>query len=407
MNASMNRAQMNRAATAIKLLRRVGQIALFSVALLVCAAPAVAANDEENLYLKIYSVVQKGDELSAAGKTAAAVAKYREAQSALATFQRDHRDWNPKLVSYRLSDLAAKLSAAADAGSAKAGAGVETKSGEGSSTTVRLIDAGGEPRKKLRLHPKAGDKQTLSLTLRTAVETKVGEAETPSMKMPPMKLDVAATVKEVAANGDISYDMVVEDATTLDEEGVLPAVVDAMRTALKAVKGMAGQYVSSDRGVARQGDVKTGATGDAQSRQAVDQMKDSFAWLMVPFPEEEVGPGARWEVKAKLKAQGIALDQTTVCELVSVEDEVLKIKSTISQQASNQKISNPAMPAMKMDLTKMTGKGSGEVVSDLSRLLILEGKADAQTDASMTMNMGGQQQAMTIITDVKVQISPP
>ena len=66
---------------------------------------------------------------------------------------------------------------------------------------------------------------------------------------------------------------------------------------------------------------------DAQTRQLMDQMKDSFSSVAAPLPEEAVGPGARWEVKMPIKSQGMTIDQTATYELVSLEGERLTTKA--------------------------------------------------------------------------------
>jgi hypothetical protein len=132
-------------------------------------------------------------------------------------------------------------------------------------------------------------------------------------------------------------------------------------------------------------------------------MKEFYTELAAPLPEEAVGPGAKWEVKMPIKTQGMTIDQTATYEVVSLEGENLTTKSTIVQQAANQKIQNPAMPGIKLDLSKMTGKGSSERTFDLAKLLPTAGTGKVHTDTAMSMNMGGQKQAMTMKMDMDVQ----
>ncbi len=99
----------------------------------------------------------------------------------------------------------------------------------------------------------------------------------------------------------------------------------------------------------------------------------------------------------------MTINQTATYEVVSLEGESLTTKSTIAQQAANQKIQNPAMAGMKVDLTKLTGQGTGERTFDLANLLPTAGTGREHTDASMAMNMGGQKQAMSMKTDMEVQ----
>ena len=80
------------------------------------------------------------------------------------------------------------------------------------------------------------------------------------------------------------------------------------------------------------------------------------------------------------------------------------IKSDIAQRAANQKIQVPAMPGMKVDLTRMTGKGSGETTIDLAQIMPTAGNAEIHTDLSLAMNAGGQAQKMGMKTDVNLRI---
>jgi hypothetical protein len=357
------------------------------------------ADGPDDEYLQIYGLIQTADELNADGKAAPAKTKYLEAKAALTSFQTNYPYWNVKLVSYRLNYLAQKVAPPAEKPPIVAEGATQT-----STMQVKLIEAGAEPRKVLRLHPKPGDKQTLDLSLKMAVETKVGEMEPPATKLPEIKMSLEATVKSVADNGDITYEMVMGDIGVSEEPGAAPMVAEAIKSALAGVKGMSGSGTTSSRGFSKGFEFKAPSDSNPQARQVVDQMKDSFTEIAALLPEEAVGTGAKWEVKLPIKSQGMTIDQTSTYELVSLEGEIFKTKSTIVQQAANQKIQNPAMPGIKVDLTKMTGKGNSERTFDLSKLLPTAGTGRVHTETAMSMNMGGQKQAMTMKMDMDVRI---
>ena len=121
-------------------------------------------------------------------------------------------------------------------------------------------------------------------------------------------------------------------------------------------------------------------------------------------PEEAVGPGAKWEVKLPIKSQGITITQTTLYELAKVEGERLATKATISQTAANQKVENPSMPAVKLDLTKMSGTGGGDIIFELDKIAPLAASMDMKSELEMGMNMGGQKQTMNMNIDVNLHI---
>src|SRR5262245_13549963 len=196
-------------------------------------APTPAAAQEED-YLRILELVEQADALSTNGPTAPALAKYQQAQTALRGFQRAYPDWNAKVVSYRLNYINSKLAAFSSEASTPAASSTGTSSvsrgaADASTPQVKLLEAGAEPRKVLRLHPKAGDKQTVNLAMKMTMETKVWEMPGQPMKMPEMKMTMDLTVKSVSDNGDIAYETVVTDATVAEGADVQPQVAAAMK----------------------------------------------------------------------------------------------------------------------------------------------------------------------------------
>ncbi|HEX2697157.1 MAG TPA: hypothetical protein VHM28_05570, partial [Anaerolineales bacterium] len=89
---------------------------------------------------------------------------------------------------------------------------------------------------------------------------------------------------------------------------------------------------------------------------------------------------------------------------VSLEGDRITTKSTVTQRAANQTIDNPAMPGTKAELTRMSGQGKGQVKSDLTRILPLEGNAELHTDLALAANMGGEKQALTMKTDMTIRL---
>jgi hypothetical protein len=370
------------------------------------------AESPDDRYLDIFGTIEQGDSLNANGQTSQAHTKYVQAQAALTAFKRENPLWNPRAVAYRLNYLAEKLGATsaklkpADDSSTTTSQSPrqEKKAGAVGPATVqlKLLSDGSEPRKVLRLHPVAGDKQSLAMSTKTAMTMMMGDTPTPAMKMPVMQLNLDVTVKNVAANGDITYEMLMGDATVASDPEVLPQVAEAMKASVARFHGLSGTGTLSDRGINLGTEIKIPADADAQARQTLDQLKESLSSTAAPLPEEAVGPGAQWEVKSKLKSQGMTIDQTATYEVVSIEEGRITLKCTLAQNAANQKIQSPAMPGLKVDLNKMTGTGTGSTAVDLGKLMPVDGTMDEHTELSMGVNLGGQKQSMTTKVDVNI-----
>jgi hypothetical protein len=208
----------------------------------------------------------------------------------------------------------------------------------------------------------------------------------------------------VASNGDITYELRFLESSVEEDPEVLPQISEALKASLTKTKGMSGTATMSSRGLSKGLDVQAPEGADAQTRQAIEQMKQSFANLSVPFPSEAVGLGAKWQVKMPFESQGMKIEQTSVYELISMEEERLTAKSTITQSAANQKVQSPAMPALKLDLSKMEGHGTGEISLELSKIMAPEGTATVHSDLSMAMNTEGKKQTMGMKMDLNISM---
>jgi hypothetical protein len=379
--------------------------------LLATLLPALADEDEDQ-YFAVLGIIQRADALDTAGQTGKALTKYQEAQGSLEKFRKTHPDWNPKVIVYRTKYLADKVALCSQK-MAAAGKPAENKPGgtadnqpeaAESGVKIKLLEPGGEPRQVLRLHPKAGDKQTLNMTLKMTMGMKLGEMENPPKKLPAMVMTMEVTVKDVSPQGDISSELVMTDASVADEPGVLPQVAETMKSSLGNLKGLTGTGLTSNRGVNKGTEINLPAGADPQVRQAMDQMKDSFANLSSPLPEEAIGAGAKWEVTMQLKSQGMRIDQTTTYELVSLKDDNLNTKVSINQTAPKQKVQSPAMPDMKLDLLKMSGTGTGELSVNLGQLLPASGAITSHTDLQMGVGASAQQQTMSMKMDIDLHL---
>ena len=317
-------------------------------------------------------------------------------------------------MAYRSDYLAGKIAALTEKAARPAAGGPspgsqpgqpEAKAPAAASThAAKLLEAGTEPRQVLRLHPQLGDKQTVSLTLKMGLDLRMGQTPSQAMKMPTMRMSMDTTVKSVSPEGDILYDVVMGNANVEEEADANPQLVQVLKSAFSGFKGLPGSGAASDRGFTKGIEMKAPAGSDPQLRQVVGQMSESFARLSVPLPEEAVGPGARWEVKMPVKSGDMTLEQTAAYQLISLEGNRVTVKDTLQQEASNQKIHNPAMPGLMVDLKKMSGKGSGDVTFDLTRLLPQEGTSVFLSESVMEVDMGGQKNAMTVKTTANVRL---
>src|SRR6185295_11510797 len=152
-------------------------------------------------------------------------------------------------------------------------------------------------------------------------------------------------------NGDITFESVMGDAVVKEEPGAQPEMVQAMKAALTGFKGIKSTGVMSDRGISKKLDIKAPSNIDMQSRQMMDQVKEGTGNLNVPFPEEAVGAGAKWEMKKVTKVQVASVEQTGTYELVSLDGDRLNAKITMAFNAAGQKAPNAPAGAEALALS--------------------------------------------------------
>lgn len=379
---------------------------VFLLALLTVSPAWAGAEDD---YLRIYAIIDDADGLSAKGKADLAQSKYAEAHKELLAFKKANPTWNKSTVAYRISYVAEKLAPKAevakpDAPTSTSAPQSDSKTATSSATApqVKLISAGGEPRKALRLHPAVGDKQSLTLTMKMEMDMGAATGGMPPMKLPEMKFGTDATIRSITPNGDITFGLLFTESGIVGDPDPSNPMSAMMADGMATLKGSTATCTMSDRGTMISQSFKVSENAAPMVRQSFEQSKESFS--QITLPEEAVGVGAKWEVKEKKTTQGMTLDQTSTFEITAIEGDILTLRTTLNQHAANQKIENPAMPGMKMDLTKLTSEGSGTGKVDLSKAMPIVTEMKMKSETSMSMNLGGQNQPMTMKMDMTMRI---
>jgi hypothetical protein len=392
----------------IQFLLRVKWIFCLAVAVLftVAAAPPSTVSDEntDEEYIRIMNLTDRADTLRASGKSDAALAKDKEAYRALMIFKRTHPRWNPTTVDYRLNEITEEIenkpaNESEESTRTKPKVSLEAPA-TASKSAVKLLDAGSEPKKVLRLHVKSGDKQTMIITIKMSMDMGMGGA---AMSLPEMTIPMDSTVQSVAPNGDITYQMALEEPNVANDTNANPQMVQGIKTGLAAIKGLKLTGVFSDRGESKQVQVNGSGNANPSMDQTLDQIKEGMS-MGAPLPEEAVGAGAKWEVDKPVKSGGVTVNQKATYELVSIDGDNLSTKLMLIQSAANQKVVNPALGGARINLIEMTNSASGTVASDLSKLMPLQGTMDMHSDMKGEVSVGDQKQPMEIKMDMNISM---
>jgi hypothetical protein len=381
---------------------------LWVVVCLTGEPPNANGSATDDNYYRVYALIDSGDELRDAGKKDRAIAKYTEAQKALKELRLVHPNYNPKLVNSRLLYLAnqlEKLSRPPESVDPWTSTNKPTaaKPGGGGKIKVTLLAAGAEPHTELRLQSAPGSVQKVKMVAQMKMGLAEGGADK-QMNIPGMILIGTVVTQNSSGPGETAFVVTLSEAAML-EGGDLPP--EAVAEAQKVFGGLSGTVVSAtmdDRYATLKAAVRPPPGATAEVRKSVEDMRESLAESDIILPKEAVGLGSRWETRHKKKSNGINTEVVMVHELIAVAGNVLTIKSTGKETASPQKISNPLLPSLKVDMTGYTGTSVIHTTLDLARIMPIKATHEQSVEIVMAVNAGKEKQTLTLKTETKATL---
>jgi hypothetical protein len=280
-------------------------------------------------------------------------------------------------------------------------AGAERRPPGATTATVRLLDPGQPPRRKLRYAWHRDRKETLTIDLRTTAATESEGERPPEVPLPPVRIVVAIEPRDVSQDGGLTYAWHVTSTKVTPTAGSNPQLAEGMDAEVAAIAHLSGTAQISARGLAKDvaidpaslGDVRdSGATGEM-----VEQVRQTLFDLDTPMPEEEVGRGGRWEKIARLASRSAVVTQSETFTLASLTGDRGAVDDVLAQTAPPQDW--PAAGAAASDparLDSMLATGTVRSRFDLARIvpstiyagratMVVSGHPGADASRSVTM----------------------
>jgi hypothetical protein len=268
------------------------------------------------------------------------------------------------------------VASAANATSAHAAAGA----------TMKLLDAGQPPRRKLRYAWRLDQKEQLAMDLRTAASTEVGGA-TKEVPLPSVHVTIATDPQSITPDGDLRYVWQVTSAT-VEAGGDTPSgVAEGMRAEVAEIARLSGSALVTCRGLAKEVTVDPRAAVESTGTgQMAEQVRQTLRDVAAPLPEEEVGIGARWRKLSQLSERDTRITQTESFRLVGLQGDRGTLDDALAQTAPPQALRAPGMPpGAHARMESMLASGEAKVRFDLSRLV-----PQTTFDGTTTMVLSGQ-----------------
>ncbi len=270
----------------------------------------------------------------------------------------------------------------------------------GAPSTVKVIDAGAEPRSVLRYDLPEGAKQSTDMRMAMVFEVRASGNDMPRQKVPELVLRLDLTALSRSAEGVRVEGVISKVSTepTSDEERKLAA---GMSRALASIQGLRVSYLTTPEGRVRDVSIANGKNVDAAALSMVDQLKQSFDSMVVPLPSEPVGVGAVWQAVGRMKA-GAEVVQFTRFTLKKKDAGVIELTTELTQLAANRSMSMPGN-GVTGTLIEFRSHGSGTLRSDLRKLVPESARAEIAGHVVTSVAGVG---TMTVDTTLDLRFAP-
>jgi hypothetical protein len=244
------------------------------------------------------------------------------------------------------------------------------KADGGAKMTVKLLDAGAQPRTALRYKFQANRTEKMVMEMSMAMAMEIGDQKGPETQVPATRMTMTIDSKKVSPEGDLHYEFELEQVEVLPKPDANPAMVNAMKQQMSSMQGLSGSATVTSRGFTKDVEIKPLPGIDPQIRQFMDNMKQSMNQMSAPLPEEPVGTGARWQVTMPVETPAMKLTQIATYTLSEIQGDKVKFDVAIKQSTPPQHIDTPGTaPGVKSSLESINSSGTGTVELQMTNLV--------------------------------------
>lgn len=239
---------------------------------------------------------------------------------------------------------------------AAAGGGEKTTTGgPGDPNAAKLVEPGADPKAPKRYVFPAGKSEVRVGQVRVAVSVEMPGAPPQQQAQPAVELTMKLASK-AAQKGIFPFEVKLEKVGLAEGQGLDPRAAAQAAKELSTLVGTTAKFDVTARGnvgeLSVAGDEKMAKQGAAEILEALQQ---TLEFVTVPFPEEPIGVGAKWEVTSVSASQGAKVTTATTFQLKEWSGDAGTITADIVRSAPKSPLRDPRMPGAQLELT---GKGS-------------------------------------------------
>jgi molybdopterin converting factor small subunit len=232
---------------------------------------------------------------------------------------------------------------------------------------VELLDAGEEPLEPLRLRLEEGTAATSELTIVTGVTAQeVDGQQQPGQ--PPLSFVLTVTGEVTEIDGDEATVVIEYDEVALaDADDVPEEIRGQIQQQFDALAEVSGTFTFDERSRVVDSSLDVPDSMDPQLGQTLQELEQELAALAYPFPEEDVGEGAVWQLTSEQNLGGIPSTQVTTVELVARDGDDYELAIELDAQSPEGEVELPGMPAgATASIEELNVSSTGAVVGVLT-----------------------------------------
>ena len=276
-----------------------------------------------------------------------------------------------------------------------------------------MLDAGAEPRQALRMQLQPSEAEQARLEMAVSMAQTIDGNIIEAVPLPLLVYDMSIRVGEQDVSGPswvhFEYDQV--DAHSV--LGTPESVLTATRDALRGLSGFSGRYMLNECLFADYPAFDSPDGVDAGVQNQISDLEATVGFFSDPLPTQPVGVGARWEVRwsrvensTVYQGSGIALEQSTVYTVESMEGTIVTLNSLTTQRAQGDVIAPPELGDVQTRLISLESNGTGRIQWDLQSVVPLSAQTELTTEQVIGVDRDLGEQIQTHQIYVRSTLNP-
>jgi hypothetical protein len=267
-------------------------------------------------------------------------------------------------------------------------------------STLQVLDYGTEPRATLRYQFKVGQSERATMEMSINASMEMNGQKMPSTAMPPIKATMSMLVTEVAPDGSARLEFRTQSAEAPVDQVEGQASQALLNRALAGLTLVSGSYRTDTRGRVLESNVSLPeGYVPAATAQTMNQLMGQGNETLQQFPDEAVGPGARWQVVQKQQIAGVAITIGQEYTLKSRNGNRIELAVKTATPAT------AAASAANGVLASVAPTTSGTMLIDLNKLVPTI-SVQGGSDSTMTLPGQGEPQVMKISSQMRMSVVP-